>query len=306
MIRTSLHHPRNHLWVARRQKEIISKTKQKNKTRFFLLQTVKVTLEVDSFIPSVSSSVLHLVYLYLSSCNRQQDCYKKDKKREKKSRKNENFPAFPRLFVISSRLVVNKKRVKKHVRAKISGNQWAVFLTVTDFRSPPSVENGVSGSRGLGSKRNQVSLLCSSTGHLTLTVLLCLTVPPSRSIKKIPGPRTDRESSRPATHPWGRVVILSVASSQRNRDKLQLDGLLTHPFSPTKGLELDCLPVVTKATLEVNNYLRRRELWGKSGIDSSLSPSLLFARSLPESHTNFNFVLTRATNFAKKRGLFVV
>ena len=184
MIRTSLHHPRNHLWVARRQKEIISKTKQKNKTRSFLLQTVKVTLEVDSYIPSASSSVLHLVYLCLSSCNRQQDCYKKDKKREKKSRKIENFPAFPRLFVISSRLVVNKKRVKKHVRAKISGNQWAVFLTVTDFRSLPSVENGVSGSRGLGSKRNQVSLLCSSTGHLTLTVPLCLTVPSSRSIKK--------------------------------------------------------------------------------------------------------------------------
>ena len=58
----------------------------------------------------------------------------------------------------------------------------------------------------------------------------------------------------------GRVVILSVASSQRNRDKLQLGGLLNHPFSPTEGLELDCLPVVTKATLEVNNYLRRREL----------------------------------------------
>lgn len=178
MIRTSLHHPRNHLWVARRQKEIISKTKQKNKTRFFLLQTVKVTLEVDSYIPSASSSVLHLVYLYLSSCNRQQDCYKKDKKREKKSRKNENFSAFPRLSVISSRLVVNKKRVEKHVRAKIIGNQWAVFLTVTDFRSPPSVEKGVSGSGGLDSKRNQIDLLCSSTGHLTLTV------PPSRSIKK--------------------------------------------------------------------------------------------------------------------------
>ena len=158
MIRTSLHHPRNHLWVARRQTEIISKTKQKKKTRFFLLQTVKVTLEVDSYIPSASSSVLHLVYLYLSSCNRQQDCYKKDKKREIKSRKNENFPAFPRLFVISSRLVVNKKRVKKHVRAKISGNQWAVILTVTDFRSPPSVENGVSGSRGLGSKRKLVGI----------------------------------------------------------------------------------------------------------------------------------------------------
>lgn len=188
------------------------------------------------------------------------------------------------------------------MRAKISGNQWAVFLTVTGFHSPPSVEKGVSGSRGLGSKRSQVSLLCSWTGHLTLTVPV-----PSRSIKNTRPANWQRKlTTCNPSRGGGRVVILSVASSQRNRDKLQLGGLLNHPFSPTEGLELDCLPVVTKATLEVNNYLRRRELWGKSGIDSSLSPSLLFARSLLEFRTNFNFVFTRATNFAKKRGLFLV
>ena len=156
-----------------------------------------------------------------------------------------------------------------------------------------SRQRGVSGSRGLGSKRNQVSLLCSWT------------VPPSRSIKKyqaseLTGKANDLLSTQ------RRSGILSVTSSQRNRDKLQLDGLLNHPFSPTKGLELDYLPVVIKATLEVNNYLRRRELWGKSGTASSLSPSRLFVRSLPESHTNFNLVFTRATNFPKKRGLFLV
>ena len=117
----------------------------------------------------------------------------------------------------------------------------------------------MSGSRGLGSKRNQVSLLCSSTAHLNLTVPLCLTVPPSRSIKKYQASELTGKANDLLPIQGG-VGILSVASSQRNRDKFQLDERLDHPFSPTKGLELDCLPVVTKATLEVNNYLRRREL----------------------------------------------
>ena len=184
MIRTSLHHPRNHLWVARRQKERIRKMKKKKqRIIFFLLQTAKVTSEVNSYIPSASSSLLHLVYLCLSFCNRWKDCYKKDRKRDSKSRKNGNFPAFPRLFVISSRLLVNKKRVKKHMRAKIIGNQWAVFLTATDF-----LDRGRWAGREVWVRNVTRSVYCvleqDTWPSQCLCASQCLTVPPSRSIKK--------------------------------------------------------------------------------------------------------------------------
>ena len=68
-------------WLEDKKKEYV-RWKKKQRIIFFLLQTAKVTSEVNSYIPSASSSLLHLVYLCLSFCNRWKDCYKKDRKRD--------------------------------------------------------------------------------------------------------------------------------------------------------------------------------------------------------------------------------